>query len=105
MYDPYDFRRFITAIEDYDLKCDMIIRTIREVENVNRISYCSSGALKARSMGSERYLEQLKQFSFWLQNQIKPNGVSNGDFQLYRDVAEKLIEKGELNESVLEMFS
>jgi len=105
MYDPYSFSSFITKIQTCDSLTDMIVRITLEIQNVQRISYINPGAKKAREMGSESYIKKLEQLSFWLQQQIKPQGVTDHDFQQYKFIAEKLIKNGELPESVLDMFS
>lgn len=48
------------------------------------------GAPKARELGCNQYAEQLKGLIFYFENNVHPNGVSNGDYLAFQNAATKL---------------
>lgn len=102
-YDPYDFEAFINRIKDEDYH-EIVKEAEREANIVEDSSYRVRGAVHRRQQGSMVYVDQIGAFLFWMHNGMRPAGASEEDFQLYRIVAEKLVEKGQFKPTVLEMF-
>ena len=91
-YKPYDFRSFIEEVKDKDYP-DIIAYADHEAYRVEQLSYGVRGAVRARELGSTAYLSKIGEFLFYMRSGKKPAGVDEFDFQSYRCVVEKLIEK------------
>ena len=102
-YKPYSLKRFLTEIEDLDYS-EMITQAEAQVRWVESISYGRPGAVEARKQGSPEYAERIKSFLFWLRFGTRPAGIDNEEFALYRPVADALVEKGQLNPEILDLF-
>lgn len=100
---PYDFRHLIDQVKDMNY-LDILQYAEKEADRVESISYGKKGAVRAREQGSARYVDQIGAFLFWMKSGRRPAGATDEDFQFYRIVAEKLVEKKQFNPQVLEMF-
>jgi len=100
---PYDISTFIVQVQDKD-KGEIIYMARREVAEVRKRSFSVKGAVKARKQGSIEYAELLKGLIFFLSSEMKPLGVSDWDFRLFRPLCEKLVKKGQLKSETLELF-
>jgi hypothetical protein len=60
------------------------------------------GAVAAREQGSGQYSAVLKCFLFFMRYGIKPGGVLEEDFAMFRPVCERLVEKGQFKSYILE---
>jgi hypothetical protein len=60
--------------------------------------------VKGADCPANRYLRQLKSFNFFLSKGKKPAGISNEIYHLFRPVCKRLIEKGEFEPTVLDLF-
>ena len=49
--------------------------------------------------------DNIKKILFWLQNGIKPNGMSDTDFLKLKPICEKLVANNELKEQILNNFN
>ena len=103
MRDPYNFEAFIRSVEDLHRR-EMMAEAVAEGDRVEASSYGVPGAVQAREAGSLRYIERIGQFAFWLGHGQKPAGVSPEDWSLYKRVTEKLVEKKELDPSIMEWW-
>jgi len=100
---PYDFDEFLKQIEDLSLH-EMILAANARCAALERGSYGIRGAVKRRELGSTKLADKIKGLLFWLQNGMKPAGLSDSDFRLLRPICVKLIEKKQLKEEALELF-
>ena len=51
-----------------------------------------------------KYISTLKGLIFFIANGIKPGGVNDANFQLFKPIIENLIEQGEIKEEILKLF-
>lgn len=103
MRDPYNFEAFIRSVEDLDRR-EMIEEAQVEGDRVHALSYGVPGAVQAREMRSTEYIKRIGHFVFWIGQRVKPSGVSPEDWSLYERVTEKLVEKKQLDPSLLELW-
>ena len=99
----YDFGSFINRVKDSH-QLEIIEAADKACRAPESASYGVKGAIKARQAGSTRYVESLKKFLGFMYTQLKPSGVSWGDFVQYKMVAENLVKKGEWKPEVLKLF-
>jgi len=62
------------------------------------------GCVKARQEGGH-YVAVLKGFLFFMKNGIKPYGVHDEDFQLFRPICENLVHKKQFKSSIMDFFN
>ena len=62
---PYDIEKFIAEIKDLDLS-DMVEKAEQETERVYQLSFEVPGAHEARDQGSMMYVQQLRDFLYFL---------------------------------------
>jgi hypothetical protein len=99
----YNIDEFIERIKDMDWH-DMVPEVCREGEQARRRSEKGKAAAEAVRQGSLKYAALLGGFAFFLQNSSKPAGLTDAEFQLFRPVCEKLVQKGQLKPEALELF-
>jgi len=99
----YNFVDFIEKVKDMDYH-DIMNYGDREVARMKSMSYSNSGAEKDRNIEITRYSEQIKAFLLFLDQGIKPMGVSAHDFRLYRIVVEYLVAKEQMKPESIEIF-
>jgi len=51
-----------------------------------------------------RYEQLLRAFIFFLRNGKKPAAISLSDFRLFRPLVERLVNRGQLETSILDLF-
>jgi hypothetical protein len=88
----YSIPEFIKAVEDKGYQ-DLICLAEREATEAERMSYRPSVAMEAKRMGNEEYAEDLKHFLFYLRYHIKPFGVSDTVFELFKMITRNLENK------------
>jgi hypothetical protein len=99
-----DLVAFLESIRDCDLNSTIREADREAVRYEYRTGGRSRGSRDARE-GQIRYAEQLKGLIFFLRFGIKPNGVSDEVFQLFRPLCEALVAKGQLLPAVLNCFA
>ena len=102
----YDFRAFLGSISDLSYP-EMILEAEREGTAVERALSPGRGIKgidKQYKYKAMKYSELLGGFLFFLKSGIKPAGISDWDFQSFRPVIEKLVEKGQLKSTILSLF-
>jgi len=106
MHQPYNFEDFLGTIGELDYS-EMLQASVREATDVEAQLSPGRGG---RGISKEyrwlavEYVRLLKGFIFFLRSSIKPNGLSMEEFQCLRPVVEKLVKKGQLKSSVLDLF-
>lgn len=82
---------------------DVLFKTISEADRV-KVMLANPKMLKRFNQVDEakRYLEQIKAFSFYLQQGIRPQG---GSFPLYLPLVEQWVESGEFKSEALLEFA
>jgi len=106
MVQIYDFQRFLNRIGNLSLE-EMIKETERVGDALQSRLYPGRGR---RGLGKEHefearmYMERLGRFLFFLRTGIKPAGISDGEFQSFHPVIEKLVNKGQLKPAILDLF-
>lgn len=99
----YSINELLEQIKDMDWPAmrDAVSKEGREAE---RRSEKGIGADEAVRRGSREYARILRGLAFFLQGGGKPAGVSDSEFQLFRPVCERLVEKGQFKPETLELF-
>ena len=102
----YDFQAFLNSIGGLE-PLEMVWETKREVTAVQR-SLSSGGGRKEADKRHEyqamKYEQLLRAFMFFLRNGKKPAAISLSDFRLFRPVVERLVNRGQLEPSILDLF-
>jgi hypothetical protein len=88
----YDIREFIHEVEDRDYE-DIILMADREATVAGCLLYHPRSKEEARRKGAKEYATALENFIFYLRYGVKRYGVSEGVFELYRCVCEKLVKR------------
>jgi hypothetical protein len=104
--EQYNFREFLDSISDLSHP-EMILEVEREKRAVDQVLFPGRGVKgidKQYRDQALKYRELLGGFQFFLGQGNKPTGISDWDFQSFRPVTEKLIEKGWLQAEVLSLF-
>ena len=99
----YKFVDFIEQVKDMDYQ-DIMNFGDREVARMESMSHSNSGVENDIDMESTKYSEQIKKFLLFMNQGIKPEGVSAYDFRLYRIVVEYLVAKGQMKPEAIEIF-
>jgi hypothetical protein len=102
-YESFDFAEFIEGVKDRDY-LEIIRYAEQEADRVDRMSRFVKGAVTARRRGSITYVSRIGAFLFWMRFGIRPDGASEQDFQSYRVVAERLVQKGQFKPEALDAF-
>jgi len=97
IYEMYDVDRFIRRCISLDFPELLGFVAKKREENSNKRKD-SFEHLRAR------FCDFVHEFSFFLQSGIKPFGMSDSDFQKTKPIIEKLVEKGQFNDSVLKNY-
>lgn len=100
----YSLRDFLEQIQDLDWH-EIITAANAKCASLERSSYGVKGAIKKRESGSIDLAEKIKGLLFWLQNGIKPVGLTESEFQMLRSICIKLIEKKQLRREALNIFN
>jgi len=95
----YSLDEFLDAVKEMDWP-DIIVAASREVEQGERRAYGARGAVKAREMGIEYYIDEVGRFLFFIGQGMKPGNVSDWEFESYRPICENLVKKGQFIGSV-----
>lgn len=99
----YDFDKFLEEIKDLDWHTIIPLAETKCI-SLERGSYGVKGAVKRRELGSTELVEKIKGLLFWLQNGMKPAGLSETDFQKLRPLCLNLIEKKQLKPEAIKIF-
>jgi hypothetical protein len=92
------FARFLDSIKDMDYP-----RIMWEAESACAGAEPARGPKAGRATRVE-YAGLLKGFLFFMQHGIKPAGVSDEHFQLFRPVVENLVQKKQMLPEALKLF-
>jgi len=82
-------------------RVEIVMYTTEELEQAER---SSDRVRSASPKGSMDYADRVGEFLFWMNTGVRPANAREGDFRLYRLVAEELVKKGQFKPSVLAMF-
>jgi len=99
----YGFADFLKKVEDLDHVEVLRVANDRCIQ-VENFSFGRKGAVDRRESGSLEFINKLKGLLSWLHHGRRPNGISEYDFQLIKPLAERLVEKGQLNLLALDEF-
>jgi len=102
--DEYNFEKFLDAMLDKNVP-EIIASASSEAEAAARLSSSSTrGIDRATKMRIGYYKKRVGEFAFFMSHGIKPGGVDEEDFKLYRPICENLVKKGNLKSSILDQF-
>ncbi len=87
------------------LDLNEIIKEAREeIQQTESSSYGVRGAPETRAAGSGEYVRFLGSLVFYLQSGSTPAGISDDNFQLLHRLAQHLVDRGDLEPDILELF-
>jgi hypothetical protein len=98
----YDFRRFIESVRDLGF-IEIIDAAQREGDRVKAAGRSRDGPL-ARDAGSVQYVAQIERLLYWLRNFSFPGGMTDEDRGYFRDIAERLVAKGQFGAQSMDLF-
>jgi len=99
----YRIDKFIEAVKDKTF-IEIVLLGEREVNYAERrMAPHVKGCVTARQEGGQ-YVAILKGFLFFMKNGIKPSGVYDEDFHLFRPICENLVKKKQFKPSIMEFF-
>ncbi len=103
--DEFNFHRFIERIAEMSYE-QMITTADSRMREVESISYRVRGATEARKLGSERFVQQLKNLCWYLNSNglEKPPFARHGEVLAYCPIATKLVERGRWSAGALKLF-
>ena len=102
----YDIQAFLNSISDLD-PLEMVWEVRREEAAVQRALSAGRGTKEAGKQyeyKAMKYEQLLRAFVFFLKFGTKPAGISLWDFCLFRPIAERLVARGQLESSILDLF-
>jgi hypothetical protein len=102
----YDFNKFLNSIGNFNF-AEVVIEAEKEVtvvDNALSPGRGRKGLDKQVKYEAGKYRALLGGFLFLLTQGGKPGGVWDEDFQSFRPVIEKLVEKGQLKSNILSLF-
>jgi len=102
--DNYNFEKFLEVMRDKNLP-EIQLLASTEAREAERLSSSSSkGIEKATKMRIGYYSKRVGEFAFFMKSGIKPGGIDERDFELYRPICEKLVENGQFKPDILNRF-
>ena len=99
----YNFEKFIERIKDKDY-LEILRLALQEVNYIEPRLYRVRGAPERRKRGGGEYVKRLKEFIFFMRFFIKPSGINDRVFQLYRPICENLVKKNQIKSKILDFF-
>ncbi len=101
----FDKNDFVESVIARNLGLKEIIKDARdEIDLTELISRPVKGAPESRAAGSGEYVRFLGSVGFFLQSRKIPAVLSADNFQLLRRLAQHLVDRGDLNPDILELF-
>ncbi len=101
----FDKNAFVESVIARDLDFEEIIEDARdEIDLTESISHGVKGAPESRAAGSGEYVLFLGSVGFFLQSRKIPAVLSGDNFQLLRRLAQHLVDRGDLEPDILELF-
>ncbi len=101
----FDKNEVIESVIRRGLDLNEIIKEAREeIQQTESSSYGVRGAPETRAAGSGEYVRFLGSLVFYLQSGSTPAGISDDNFQLLHRLAQHLVDRGDLEPDVLELF-
>lgn len=109
----FDNRKFIEAIQDEEYP-EIIRLAQQEAIEADGLSFGQKPEVKDKPMEAQawenrkwacqQYREFIGAFVFFIRSRIKPDGIDDSDFQLFRPVCENLVQKGQCRPEVMDYF-
>ncbi len=101
----FDKNDFVESVIARDLDFEEIIEDARdEIDLTESSSRLVRGAPANRAAWSGDHVRFLRALVFFLQSGDMPNNISDDDFKILRRLAQHLVDRGDLNPDVLELF-
>ncbi len=101
----FDKNDFVESVIARDLDVEEIIEDARdEIDLTESISHGVKGAPESRAAGSGEYVRFLGSLVFYLQSGSTPAGISDDNFQLLHRLTQHLVDRGDLEPDILELF-
>jgi len=93
----FDKKEFVESVIERGLGLDQIVAKAR-------VDILLIESRTIRPAGSSDYAEFLRALVVFLQSGDMPNNISDDDFQLLLPLAQHLVDRGDLNPDILELF-
>ena len=93
----FDKKKFVESVIAKELRLHEIIREVRE-----EIGRTDSRSIRAS--GSSDHVRFLRSLVFFLQSGEIPENLSDDDLQILLRLAQHLVDRGDFNPDVLELF-
>ncbi len=93
----FDKKEFVESVIERGLGLD-------EIVSEARVDILLVESHVIRPVGSSDYAEFLRALVFFLQSGDMPNNISDDDFQLLLPLAQHLVDRGDLEPDILELF-
>jgi hypothetical protein len=89
----YCFNNFVTHVKEKEIGEILSLAHQECYEAERKMSGGTRGAPKARQEGCPKYVSLLKGLIFFLGNAVKPSGIADWEFQMYKPIVENLVMK------------
>jgi heme oxygenase len=76
----------------------------REANRVEDGSHHVKGARRAREAGYREYVRMLEAILFFMRHGQRPGGIADETFAMFRPVCVSLVDKGQCNGGILDLF-
>ncbi len=100
---PYDFKRFLKRMAGKD-RNSIIAEASEIVEGIRDGAYGRPGAVRDRRLGAVEFAEKVGEFLFIVRTETRPAMATPEDLRKYRPVAERLVVRGEMRPSVVDLL-
>ncbi len=101
----FDKNEFVESVIERGLSRNEILSELREeIDLTESISHPVKGAPDTKALGSGEYLRFLGSVVFFFQSRKIPAVLSTDNFQLLHRLARHLVDRGDLEPDILELF-
>ena len=101
----FDKNEFVEGVIERRLRLhELVSEAQAEIHLTESRSPLVTGAPTNRAAGSGDHVRFLRALVFFLQSGDMPNNISSDEFQILLPLAQHLVDRGDLNPDVLELF-
>jgi len=101
----FDKKKFVESVIERGLRLhELVSEAQAEIHLTESRSPLVTGAPTNRAAGSGDHVRFLRALVFFLQSGDMPNNISSDEFQILLPLAHHLVDRGDLNPDILELF-